>query len=318
MSYGYGYSRKGDGRKRRTEGFGTPTTHCDPNFKYRDSDTATSVRRRHFPSISQFASYIENNGKAPTEHTEGIYSEGYYSKGLKLFRLGDPDMVPQARDLMKKVSAKLPTVTRQWELKMAGAFPSVPDYLAGNPENMYTFPANPDDNAPVRIWVNVLPSGGCSSKQLLMRGVVIVALVALLQQRRNQVRVTAYADQPCSEHYDRHTGQYVKPGVIVACDLPTMPISLSRLCTALGHPYVVQGLFYRATEITDSHVNGGWLRGHEPTYGYDEPKVRIDLGASPDDVILPALHLADPMLNDPLGFVKRELDRILKDTNLAD
>lgn len=307
MSYGYYGGRSNyDRRKARTQGWGTPLPQnkVDPHFQYRDSDQATHVRKRVFPNIGRFADYCES------QETTRSYSA---NKGITLLRNGDPDMVADAQKIMGKLTAHLPTISQQWEMAIAGAFPSVPDYLANSPENMWYRRYNPDDTAPVTIYVNVLPSGGCSDSQLLTRGAVIVALVQLLMKRRNQVKVIAYADQPCDQYYDRTTKTYVQPGVVICYQLPTSPVILSKLCTSLGHPYVVRNVMMHAAEITDPHINGGWLRGHEPTYGYNEAKVRVDLGAAPQDVILPALHYEDPCINDPVGFIHRELKRILGD-----
>lgn len=302
---------KTDKRKRRTEGWGTPTNTLHPNFEYDDADTATEVRRRHFPNIAEFVNFLEN---APSTDNTPTYTPSYISQGIKLAKYGDTSLVQRATDLMSKLNSQLPTTERNWHLSPVGFFPSVPDYLSGNPENMWRIESDPSDSSPVKIWVNILPSGGCSRDQLLNRGATLVALLMLLQKRRPQVSLVAYADQPCDSYYDRQSKTRRKPGVILAVNMPTNPLIISQICTFMGHPEVCQNIAMHAATLIDPNINGGWLQGHCPTYGYDEAKVRIDLGASPDDVVLPALHLYDPDIDNPVGFINRELARILGDT----
>lgn len=246
-----------------------------------------------------------------TEHAaakrEKLSNSGYanyappHAHGIRLLANGDDALIEQTRDIMKQLHANLPTTTRQWTNSPVGFFPNVPAYLAGEPENMFTVQRNNSDTSPVRIWVNVLPSGGCDRETLLKRGAVLVALAQLLLERRSLVRISCYGDQPA----------YPSKGVIISWDLPTSPLNLSMLCTSLGYPEVVQGVTYAACHTIHGNVTGGWLRGHCPGYFYNETLVRQDLGAEDEDVIIPAAFLGDELHNRPIDFLHRELTRIL-------
>lgn len=288
------------------------------------------IQRKHFSSPPNFAKWLTAhhanaaneakrkqewyNAKYPDGNKYGygkiytadnVYGRHLPSNAIKLLNDGNNELVPQAKALMHKLQTQLPTTQRKWQLQPVGYFPNVGAYLAGQPENMFTMERERNDNAPVNIWVNVLPSGGCSTKQLLMRGAVLVALVNLLSERRSQVSITAYADQPTRD----------RKGVVVSWTLPTSPLNLAQLCTSLGYADIVQSTCMYACERINGAITGGWLRGHDPGHGYDEALVRKDLGAQEEDVIVPALYYHDDCINKPVEFLHRELTRILGESD---
>lgn len=272
-------------------------------WTHRDDEHARAgVVHKHFASPYKLAEYLDANIETKRAKNDPDYYEPIgINKGIEKLRDGAIDLVPKAKAMMDKLQVSLPSTQRTWHTTPVGAFPNVGAYLAGEPENMFSLNTEKSDNAPIRIWVNVLPSGGVSGDALMTRGAVLVALVNLLKERRSQVSITAYADQPARND----------AGVVVCWDLPTSPINLAQLCTSLGYPEVVQRLAFYACNVVNPKCTGGWLRGHCPGYSYDEAKVRQDLNAAPDDVIIPAAYLNDTLHNKPLDFLHRELTRIL-------
>lgn len=295
---------------------------------HRDDEMAQNgVTHKHFSTPQRLAEWMLTDPgvkqsvtkRAPTADQKqyGISAhDSYYdynydrklAKGLTLLQEPDSEMVSQVRDIMKQLQAQLPTTQRNWASAPVGFFPNVPAYLAGEPENMFTYQRANSDTSPVRIWVNVLPSGGCDRTTLMKRGAVLVALANLLLERRSMVRITCYGDQPA------HSKKSYT-GTIISWDLPTSPLSLSTLCTSLGYPEVVQNVTFKACHTIDKGVTGGWLRGHCPGYSYNEKQVRADLGADDEDVIIPAAFLGDQLHNKPVDFLHRELTRILGDSD---
>lgn len=275
---------------------------------------ASTLVRKHFTHPARYAEYVaECVSYDATPEGKHFIDQGKYAwardcfshsakrNGLPLLTDGDASLVPEARALINSLTAKLPTVRSLWQLDMAGGYANVPAACSGSPAAMMRYTRKPNDNTPVRIWVNVLPSGGCNTAQLLKRGAVLSALALLLSKRRSIVKITAYADQPADD----------KRGVVLSWDLPTAPISLAHWCASLGQPELVRDTSMYAAGCLNPSVNGGWLRGHCPGYRYDERQVRADLGAKRDDVVIPALFAADKLINEPLQWIERELDRIL-------
>lgn len=287
-----------------------------PKFGWSHTDQELAIDgviHRHFSNPTNFADYMTENQAG---NTSPWYSGGSLARGIKLLAHGDDDLIEQTREIMKQLHANLPTTQRQWQTAPVGFFPNVPAYLSGEPENMFTVQRNNSDSSPVRIWVNVLPSGGCDRPTLLKRGAVLVALAQLLLERRSLVRITCYGDQPASGL--NPDGKTYAKGVIVSWDLPTSPLNLSMLCTSLGYPEVVQNVTFTACHSIHNGVTGGWLRGHCPGYTYNEGKVRQDLGAEDEDVIIPAAFLGDELHNKPVDFLHRELTRILGESENGD
>lgn len=283
---------------------------------------ASTLVRKHFAHPARYAEWLQEQFAADADvraqHASVKYGDPGYRissnawareaytreaqrKGLPLLMHGDDSLVPEARKLINSLTAKLPTVRSLWQLDIAGAYANVPAALSGSPASMMRYTRKPNDNTPVRIWVNVLPSGACTTTQLLRRGAVLSALALLLSKRRSIVRITPYADQPA----------YDKRGVVLSWDLPTAPISLAQWCASLGQPDLVRNTSMYAAACLNATVDGGWLRGHCPGYRYDERQVRADLGAKPDDVVIPALFAHDKLINEPLAWLNAELERIL-------
>lgn len=284
-------------------------------YRYSETDLAPGgVIRKHFASPGQFADFLTDATTDDSTLKEaGIdrrnrYRQSYrhtaQTKGISLLRDGDASLVARAREIMATLTATLPTTRPAVRMAVAGSRPSVPAALAGLPKAFYSRDRKHSDNSPVRIWVNVLPSGGCNRDQLLKRGAVISALVMRLQKTRPTVRVTPYADQPAND------GR----GTVVSWDIPTTPMNLAQLCAGLSQPDLVQGTCMYASAVLNTRINGGWLRGHCPGYGYNEATVRSDLGAAPNDVVLPALYLTDECINNPVAWLNRELARINGET----
>lgn len=276
---------------------------------------ASTLVRKHFTHPARYAEWLSENLAADADvlsvaakqsgatypWARECFNRSAKRNGMPLLTDGDASLVAEARALINSLTAKLPTVRSLWQLDMAGGYANVPAACSGSPAAMMRYTRKPNDNTPVRIWVNVLPSGGCNTAQLLKRGAVLSALALLLSKRRSIVKITAYADQPADD----------KKGVVLSWDLPTAPISLAHWCASLGKPELVRDTSMYAAGCLNPSVNGGWLRGHCPGYRYDERQVRADLGAKRDDVVIPALFAADKLINEPLAWIERELDRIL-------
>lgn len=276
---------------------------------------ASTLVRKHFTHPARYAEWLTQNLDADADvlaaaakQNGSAYPwarESFARKarrnGLPLLADGDPTLVADARALINSLTAKLPTVRALWQLDMAGGYANVPAALSGSPAAMMRYTRKPNDNTPVRIFVNVLPSGSCTTDQLLKRGAVLSALALLLSKRRSIVKITAYADQPADD----------KRGVVLSWDLPTAPISLAHWCASLGKPELVRDTSMYAAGCLNATVNGGWLRGHCPGYAYSEAQCRDDLGAKRDDVVIPALFARDALINEPLKWIERELARIL-------
>src|SRR5262245_12517346 len=98
------------------------------------------MKRTDFQSLHAFAeacAALPSGIKA--KNNDSYWTGETWAQSLHFARKGgNAKYVPAAEALVNKIQAALPeTATRHWELAHAGAFPSVPAYLAGEPENMW-------------------------------------------------------------------------------------------------------------------------------------------------------------------------------------
>lgn len=207
----------------------------------------------------------------------------------------------RARELLEKVDSSfrdrevmqnLPTV--------AGAYAVVPEYLMGIPENMRLRAPVEDDAAPVRIYMEVVVSGGVSHEEMTMRGAAMAALVTRMGEER-AVELWGWS----ASHYSR--GQ----NVLLAFRMDTRPVSLSHVVAAFADVAMAR----RITGALVKHYGGGgsgwlWAFGN-PGDGRRARQVRELLHTEPQDVVIEGGYLPDAsmMRTDPVGWVHKQLEK---------
>lgn len=209
---------------------------------------------------------------------------------------GRVDRVAAAEALLEKVQSEVEAPRAEWVRARAGAFPVVPEALAGHPDSMRRKVAAQSSSAPLRVFVDLVSSGGISHKHLERRGVATLALVmALGAARPVELRVLV----GMGGRGDR---------LLVAVRIPTAPLDLAAACNALTSAGFVRGLGYR---YAYHHGSRGydWAFGYYPEDDHLRRRyvrqVRAALGAAPEDLIVPPTFLTDPAAEDPVGFVRR-------------
>lgn len=244
---------------------------------------ASGFRDRHFPeygrdwrggeSFEQSAAYAEN---------------------------GNDRYVADAERLLEKIRADLIEIPMpQWAPDVAGAFPSVPDFLAGHPENMRRRVNEISDRAPVRIYVCTTSSAGVGADILKKRGTAILALVMALAPIRP---VELYAFSILGSDHD---------GESVACTrIPTETLHIGIAANALCGQGWARGLNYGWQEQGPHRANGDW----PSRYRYGKPEARdyiADLvrrmGGADRNLHIPPTELHDEIVRDPVRWVNERL-----------
>lgn len=136
----------------------------------------------------------------------------------------------QVESTLDKINANVEVDHKHWEASMVGAYPSVPDYLSGNPLNMRRLLPIETNTSPVTIYVDMFVSSSISADDLQKKGIAIIALVCKLQEIRPIELVIVSANRNKLDTGD----------VAVACKLETNPISLAHLLVILGNPGFVR------------------------------------------------------------------------------
>jgi hypothetical protein len=208
-------------------------------------------------------------------------------------RKGDMKFVPGANAIIAKHLSEIDisSLTTKWELSPVGAFPCIPAYLAGEPENMFQQHVVTHNTAPVRVFVCGTSSGGIGAEELTKRGIAILAFSMALSQAR-PVEMWFF--------------QNLQGSGVHLTKLSTQPPVLSELCAVIPSIPFSRGLGYDMQGKLFTGWHGGWSR-----FGYDLEGCRQLLCATDNDVVVPAIYIGDELTLNPIAWVKRELTRIL-------
>jgi hypothetical protein len=216
---------------------------------------------------------------------------------------GSVDCVQYAQEFIDRIQASLPeTATHRWALEHVGAFPCVPAFLSGEPENMWAPADMPTETAPIRIYASVCCSCSVDWEAMQRRGAAILALV-LIVSRTRPVELYTYSDW--AEHDDRGD-------TVLSIRLPSHPMMVSEVAWALTAPALMRNLGF------------AYLRHHVPTIGHSFPwgdASRADrhragpaqrklLNLEPQDILIGPVYMGDPLTNDPVGFIQSELSKL--------
>lgn len=249
-----------------------------------------------YASYSEFLAVADGIGESTKSQEESIWGSSYQNS-LDLASRGDDSLVSAA----EKLCASLLEVENgvgidQWQPSVAGAYPCVPDYIAGHPLSMRA--KSPSENlAPVAIYVSTTISAAIGSQQIMKRGTAILALVLQLQKSRPvDLFLTA-------ETHGETDGDYIQ-----VIPIESRPLSIAHACYALTAPLFARHLTYAVASDKDQ-FNGGW--GHQYTQqGANYPKwIHSYLDCTEKDLYIKPAHINDPLINNPIAWTNEQLAR---------
>jgi hypothetical protein len=257
----------------------------------------------HFDGCADYADMVRK--RVPNGYGGGGSWVGgeTWEQSLQRAQQGNTDLVPQAEALMDKLAIDAQRDSRIWVADRAGAYPVVPDYLMGRPENMRRLTPQSNDRAPIKLYVELTSSASITAAEMIKRGTAILALAMLLNMERS-VELHVLVGLDASADGNR--------AAFCVVPLGTSPIDIALACNALTSVGFTRSMGYGfLSQSPESRSMGGWEWGLAPDNDRNRQeyvrKLRAALDASPDDMIIPPIHMNDPVLRDPLGFVKRSL-----------
>jgi hypothetical protein len=265
----------------------------DPSFDTRvvtfESPAAIGNYAKGIPSGSYFASW----GGGVT-----------WQQAINRAVAGDTTLVAQAEDLIAQLEVAVEAPRSEWTRSAAGAYPIVPEALAGHPDPMRRRHMIADERAPLRVVIDLTSSAGISAEQLERRGVAYLALAMFLSVERP---VTLEVAVGMGGH---------RAACFVVVGVPAAPLDLATACNALTSAAFARGIGYQTVYKHDPRIVGAWPWNLQP-YDYDGGKVnakfvareREALGLGPDDILAPPAHIHDPAITDPVGFVRRAIEQ---------
>jgi len=248
---------------------------------------------QRYDSLAQFVEVAKDcpNGNASYTWCGNIS----HNETVQLALNGDDKLVPEAEKLLEKLDSDIEIARPEWVPSIAGAFPSVPDYLAGLPDSMRTMHPTMRDTTPVSIYVSTTSSAGIDADTMMKRGVAILALLMKLQQMR-PVQLFLLA-----ELHGRTDGEYLQ-----VIRIESTPLNLSTACFVLTHVGFARHLTYGVAHAKDS-FNGQWPRMYDGGGSQWEEHVREVLGMNPQDVYVGAARIWDDVVRRPVEWVNKQV-----------
>jgi hypothetical protein len=240
----------------------------------------------------------ESNRK---RHDNKRWTGESWAQSMKGAKFGDMSLVKEAEKLLAKIEAGIETPKTEWVASRFGAYPIVPEALAGLPEPMRRMVRATRESAPVRVVIDLTSSAGISSADLLQRGITYLALGMALSQVRP-------VELSCVIAMNATIGKFTACANHIR--LSSTPLDLPTACNALTSCGFTRSLGYAMLhEIGDS--TGAWAWNLSPVDDDDRKeyckRMRGALSLSPDDLFVPPVHIYDKTYKKPLELIKRTI-----------
>lgn len=220
-------------------------------------------------------------------------------ESFRFLRQGNPDRVPPCEAIMDKIDAALDLDSPEWQNDVAGAFPDVPAFLAGQPDSMRRRVMTPSERAPVRVWFCTTSSAGFRPDQLAARGAAACALVMALIARGRAVELWTFTAL-CAGG----TGLNGQNAICVRQN--SAPFDVASVANAMTSAGFDRGLCMGVARHRN-HYRGGWSKHirHSGSWGDRVQSCRKVLEGltDPADIILPPIYYDDTILTDPVRWV---------------
>ena len=160
---------------------------------------------------------------------------GTMAQAISLARHGWLEGAEQAVALHAGVQATIPTRRKLARYDVAGAVPSIPRALAGNPMGMRRMTARETAQRPIISLVcDICVSSSFPAEDMLRHAAAVAAVVDLLEESGFRCAVLVVA---------RVTSR-VNSEIVVCLKQPEQPLNLSVLAYGLGHPSMFRRLMF--------------------------------------------------------------------------
>lgn len=253
---------------------------------------------KHFTSGREYLNWLNSDDTRAARSVAYSRSGGEVTGNVKTAKLmlehghDDTDAI---NALIDQFSFELPSSQRITRASVRGHRVNMSAYLVGSPLNMIKRDTDLTDHSPLRIWIGITSSWGISPAQINKRGAALAAFALALSARRT-VYITPYVVLGSGDN-----------SAVISCDLQSSPLYLNELAAHMNVNLTrFLGIF--ACRTLNNRCDGGWPRGYD-----NETTMRARLGCAEADVYLGSIHLQDPLLIDPVAWIKANLSKYLGD-----
>jgi hypothetical protein len=205
---------------------------------------------------------------------------------------GNERLVRDAERVLSQIDANVDTRGFERQASPCGAFPVVPEFIAGHPACMRR--NMPIERGPVRLIMDTTSSGGIDAATLHTRGTVLLALAMVLMAEGRPVELhwTCALDAPGGAS-----------AVVVRC--PTQPVNVGVCCHLVTSQAWVRGLGYGYL-MREFGASGSWPFNTAPCAAVTAA-MREAYAMNPADVYIPAIYVHDDMVRRPIAWINKQL-----------
>jgi hypothetical protein len=217
---------------------------------------------------------------------------------------GDDRLVSEAQAMLDLFESHTQTTRPEWRPSVYGAYPVVPDALAGYPESMRHMVNVGSDLAPIRLYVCTTSSAGVGHEDLTKRGIACLALAMALAAIR-PVELFTITQLDGGDKATRDDGKD-SGAFICVTQINSQPLDLATACHLLTSVGVDRGITHSLGY--DGHgYTGGWAWREMPNSDKSKRLTRECLDMTERDILVTGCFLTDECVQNPVGFVQREL-----------
>lgn len=270
-----------------------------------------------FESTAEWYAYLE---KIPPgmrgQRSHDNWAGNSYSGFLQACKQGASEYKQNyIRDVMAQLDASVQDRTiRQTVSDVAGYNPNVPEYLIGLPTHMRRKELVQTRLAPVRLYMDMFVSAGCSDNAIQNRAAAACALAARLAQDR---AVELWLCWACG--VDTYKAGITSIGRV---RVSTAPVHLAELVEITSKSSTRIGVFntlrhaagYNGEHVRYSQKNDGSGIPHKD-YDNPEPAIREAFHLSENDIVVNGARLMDSDFYSPqsaIAWANKELARQAK------
>lgn len=252
------------------------------------------LKRKHFDSSFAYHQWLteattQPNSRWSPESYEHTHAQ--LDAGKQMLINGNPNTAAIAA-LIDQFTYEIPATRRVQYRDVRGSRVNVGAYLSGSQFAMWRTSKEPSPNVPIRVFVGTTSSIGVSAAQLNKRGAAIAAFAMSLSASRT-VYITPYSANG--------SGATDNSGALITCDLQSNPLYINELAAHMdAHLTRYVGMY--ACHCLSQDAKGQWLYADR-----NEAMMRPLLGCNEDDIYLPSIHVNDPILQDPIKWIRVNL-----------
>lgn len=237
------------------------------------------------------------------------WTGGNASEASAKLRTGDDSLVAEARKLLDKFEVQAETTRPEWQGSVFGAYPMVPEALAGNPESMRRIVNVGSDLAPICIYASTTSSAGYDHADMTKRGIAVLALTMALSALR-PVELFTITQLDGRGKSTRDDG-LDSGACIIVTRINSQPLDLSTACHCLTSVAVDRGITH-ALGFAHHGFTGGWSWGGPPNGDKVIARTRRVLDMNERDVLITGAFLTDDIIKNPVAWVQREIADFLR------